>query len=75
MVRLRKTFDFRYADLQWRLVAGMENPSSDERVSYVEPPSYHYLSQHDKVSLLVSATTFSPNNLGIEISIFGDLVD
>jgi hypothetical protein len=50
---LAKTFDFRYADLQWQLVVGMENHSDDERVSYEAPPGYHYLSQHDKVSLLV----------------------
>jgi hypothetical protein len=48
-----KTFDFRYANLQRRLVVGMENPISDERVSYEAPPGYHYLSLHDKVSLLV----------------------
>jgi hypothetical protein len=48
-----KTFNFCYADLQRRLVVGMENPSDDERVSYEAPPDYQYLSQHDKVSLLV----------------------
>jgi hypothetical protein len=47
------TFNFRYEDLQPRLVVGMENPSGDERVSYEVPPGYQYLSQRDKVSLLV----------------------
>jgi hypothetical protein len=35
-----KTFNFRYADLQQRLVVGMENPSGDERVSYEAPLDY-----------------------------------
>jgi hypothetical protein len=48
-----KTFNFLYADLQRRFVVGMDSPSGDERVSYEAPPDYQYLSQHDKVSLLV----------------------
>jgi hypothetical protein len=48
-----KTFNFRYTDLQRRLVVGMENPSGDERVSYEAPPGYQYLIQRDKVSLLI----------------------
>jgi hypothetical protein len=51
----------------------MKNPSIDERISYAAPSGYHYLSQHDKVSLRVRATTFSPNNQGMEISRFGEL--
>jgi hypothetical protein len=50
----------------------MVNPRGDERVSYPAPPGYHYLSQHDKVNPLALATTFSPNDLGMEISRFGD---
>jgi hypothetical protein len=50
---LAKTFNFCYADLQRRLVVGMENPSGDERVSYEAPAGYQYLSQCDNVSLLV----------------------
>jgi hypothetical protein len=44
-------------------------------VVYTPPPGYEFMKQDDKVSPLVWATIFSPINLGMGISRFGDLED